>query len=575
MFCIQCGTNNPDQADFCIGCGQRIEKEDRPAEPAASSTNPAEVSFSNNPIPFEQFGPGMSSEPAIEDAPTAIPSATPPEQSFAYSFDAMPPSSAEAFYAPATGMVSAETYPLYPQMSESPEAQLDRIGGVYGPPPETPPPAPPSGFKALANPLPRLAFIGAIVLVVTILVVLFFTGSDWASGAQHVALGAGIMALLIALGTAVRALAGMASRANPKRVIQFVSAGIAILLLALLCLTGFTQQATIHGLQAHSLEGQQQWQPAINEYQLAGEREPISDNIARVYNEWGEQLAGQQRNQEAFVKFDVVLNAFGSPAAELNRAQTGEINAYLGWAKQAMDTKAYSDATQRYDELLQKPYCQANCQTQVNAFDATAYYDFAEVQLGTQDYTNAVSNFGTVLSRFSNSPEATKLHGDYAKSLYGEGQQQLTTACSTAIPTYQQLTSQFADTPQGQQAAAALKAPQAVKGRFVGVVPHSSFLSDMAALMKGLHANIPNATFYNILAASPATTMNSDGSFTFKSIAQGTYDLAWGTNNTADGSQSYTFYTNMVDGSLQYVATVGPLCAYDFGDIQRDIPSAP
>jgi tetratricopeptide (TPR) repeat protein len=575
MFCIQCGSDNPDQAIFCRSCGRRFEKEDRPTGPLALSTNPDQVSIHNAPSPSEQLWPGAPSELAIEDTPTAISNTPLPEQYYLPSTGATLSAAAEVFYTPSVDIPSADTYPTFPPMAESTEAQL-QIPGSSGTPPFGTPPAPRSSrFNALAKPLPRLVFAGAIVLVAAILVVLFFTGTDWAAGAMHVALGAGIIALLIASAVVVRSFAGMASRANPKRVIQFISANVAFLLLTLLFLAGFTQQATIHSLQAHSLEGQQQWQRAINEYQLAGERTPVSDNIARVYNEWGEQFAGQQRYQEAFVKFDMVLNAFGSPAAEVNRAQSGEINAYLGWAKQAMDTKSYSDATQRYDELLQKPYCQASCQNRVDMFDATAYYDLAEFQLGTQDYSGAVSNFGTVLSRFPNSPEATKLHGDYAQSLYGEGQQQLTSLCNTAIPTYQQLASQFADTPQGRQAAAALKAPQPVKGHFVGVVPHAGYLSDVAALMKGLYQNMPQNSFFNLLTVSPTTVINSDGSFTFKAIPQGTYDLAWGTNNTADGSQLYTSYFFQSNNSIVYAAKVGPLCAFDFGDIHEDIPSAP
>jgi tetratricopeptide (TPR) repeat protein len=422
--------------------------------------------------------------------------------------------------------------------------------------------------------MPLLVVLCFTVLVAGIFIILFFTGSDWAAGAIHLAIGAAGIALLIVLATVVRSFAGMASRANPKRVRQFISAGVAFLLLVLLSLGGFTQQGAIHSLQAHSFEGQQQWQSAINEFQLAGERAPASVNIARVYNEWGEQLAGQQHFQASFVKFDTVLNAFGSPADQVNRAQTDEINAYIGWAKQAMDAKSYSDATQRYDELLQKSYCQASCQTKVGLLDATAYYDLAEFQLGAQNYTDAVTSFGTVLSRFPSSPEATKLHGDYAQALFGEGQAQLTSSCSSAITTYQQLASQFADTSQGQQAAAALKAPQPVKGHFAGVVPNSSSLVDIAALMKGLSRNMSSTDFYTLLASSPQVVINSDGSFTFKSVPQGTYDLAWGTNNTADGSQLYNS-AFLPDNSVAYVAQVGPLCAFDFGDIQENIPVAP
>jgi tetratricopeptide (TPR) repeat protein len=551
MYCIQCGTQNPDQAMFCRNCGRSLSIEEKPTGPVAIFTSSAQGSAHYTPIPSEQYWPGTPHELAVEDAPTAIPQTPLAEQYFTPPIDAIHPA-AENFFAPAMDSTSAPTYATYP-------------------------PPHPSRFHRLANPLPTVFLALAIVVVAAIFVVLFFTGTDWAAGATHVAIGAAITALLVVTTAAVRSFAGMASRANPKRMSQFISAGVAILLLTLISLAGFTQQSTIHSLQAHALEGQQQWQRAIDEYQMAGERVPVSDNIARVNNEWGEQFAGQQRYQEAFVKFDTVLNAFGSPAAEVNRAQTDEINAYLGWAKQAMDTKAYNDATQRYDELLQKPYCQARCQTQVNRFDATAYYNLAESQLGTQDYTDAVSNFGTVLSRFPDSPEATKLHGDYAQSLYGQGQQQLASACSTAIPTYQKLASQFADTTQGQQAAAALKAPQPVKGRFTGVVPNKPSLSDIAALMKGITSSTTSNQFYPVFnsGSTPKATIHSDGSFAFQPVPQGTYDLVWGTNNTADGNQYYFFRYQGTDGSPIYVANVGPLCAFDFGDIHEDVPTAP
>ena len=116
------------------------------------------------------------------------------------------------------------------------------------------------------------------------------TGSDWAAGAKQVGIVAGILALVILLITVVRMLLGMAAKSNPTRLIQLISAGLVILLLSLLCLVGLTQQSAIHSLQAHSWEGQQQWQSSINEYQLAGEGAPTSENIARVYNLWGEQI---------------------------------------------------------------------------------------------------------------------------------------------------------------------------------------------------------------------------------------------------------------------------------------------
>jgi len=449
-------------------------------------------------------------------------------------------------------------------------------GGAYvdmpnAPPPPPIPPARPSRFKELAKPLPLWAFIGTIIVVAGLLILLQLTGADWAVGAYHVAIAAGITALLIALAAGIRGFAGMAARNNSKRVVQFVSAGVAILLLLAFCFAGFTQQATLHGLQAHNLEGQQQWQIAINEYQLAGETAPTSDNLARVYNEWGEHLTAQQRYEQAFTKFDVVLNSYSSLKDEVKRAHEGKIKAYLGWAKQAADQRDYATATTRYDQLLQLDYCDVSCQTQANTLDATAYYNLAESQLTAQDYNDAMSTFNVVVTRFPNSAETAKLHGDYAKALFGEGQQQLASSCPGAIPTYQQLSSQFADTPQGQQAAAALKAPQPVKGHFIGIVPQNPSLTDIAVLMKGLYNNFPRDRFFAMLGSAPTATIQRDGSFTFQPVQQGTYDLVWGTNNNADGAQYYIY--SFPPNPL--VITVGPLCAYDYGDINQNVPAAP
>ena len=54
---------------------------------------------------------------------------------------------------------------------------------------------------------------------------------------------------------------------------------------------------------------------------------------------------------------------------------------------------------------------------------------------------------------------------------------------------------------------------------------------------------------------------------------QGTYDLAW-VNILNDGSAIYSiFYYNVNDPgkAASYVANVGPLCPFDFGDIPEPI----
>ncbi len=515
MYCIQCGTYNPDNAAFCGVCGRQPGRD----------ANPSLVMQEH------------ASQPAYA------------EQSF----------------------TTIDDIQLIPQ---HPPLQLNQPPFIHPVAPSAPPPkVRQPWYKALSKPMPIWALIGSIVLVALLLIVLQLTGSDWAAGATRVGIGAGILALVILLITLVRMILGIDAKSNPTRLIQLVSAGLAILMLALLCLIGLTQQSAIHSLQAHAWEAQLQWQSSINEYQLAGEGAPTSENIAQVYNQWGEQFSSQQHYIDALAKFNLVLTAYGSASTGVARAQSDTISAYLAWGQQASHTHDYSAAANHYDTLLQLSYCAATCQSQANALDATAYYNLAEGQLAAQNYLDAVNNFQIVVSRFASSPEAQKLHADYAKALLGHGKQQLTATCSSAIPTYQQLSKQFGDTPEGKQATSALKANQPIKGRFMSAVPNDPALTPLAALMHGLHQNIPDSQFFQLLNTAITTQIQSNGSFSFQPQPQGTYDFAWGTTRS-NGSKHFQFAYNK-DGSSFYVANVGPLCPYDFGTIDESIPIAP
>ena len=614
MFCKQCGTYNPDHASFCGGCGNRLDKATgTPAGNIVShpTTPLPEVLMSSGQVPFEHMptvqdippsggdllAPGNPPVQFITPTGYGMPSPVPPMPSSPSHapeslspYNVPPPLQYWGLSAPLTPLPPVQQPPfnqappptevyepgspssaMYPIMPQAPVSQSEMFNFPYSG--AIAPAAPPTvvripWYRTLAKPLPLLAFIGSIILVVLLLVILQITGSDWAVGALHLGITAGIIAVLIVLVTGVRSVLGMAARTNPKRLVQFISASVSFLILMLLFLVGLTQQSTIHSLQAHNWEGQQQWQSAINEFQLAGEGAPTSNNIARIYNEWGEQFSTQQRYPDAFAKFDIVLNNYSSATAEVARAQSDKVATYLNWGKQADQQKDYASATMRYDALLQLPYCNSNCQNEASALDATAYYNLAETQLMAQQYSDAINNFQVVLTRFGSSPEAHKLHGDLAKSLFGQGQQQLTTSCPSAIPTYQQLSTQFADTPEGQKAATALNAPQAVKGHFTGSIPNNPSLARVAALIKGLYVGIPSAQLSTLFYSSPQTPIASDGSFTFSPQPQGSYDLAWGTIIIATGAGILSFNPS------RYVANVGPLCPYDFGDIPADVLAA-
>ena len=558
MFCIQCGAFNPDKAVSCGKCGWRFDQ--------AASLPPENVI--NQPItPLPQV-PVSNSPQSLAGEFIPIMQETPPASGFLPSqgsppmLDAVQPTygipQSDQPSAPSPDLPFEPTKPYLPPYS-APEAS-----------PTPPPTMQEPWYKVLPKSMPLWVFIGSIVAVVVLLVVLQVTGSDWAAGAERVGIVAGILALVIALATAVRILLGMAAKTNPKRVIQLVSAGLSILLLLLLCLVGLTQQYAIHGLQAQAWEGQQEWQSSINEYRLAGEGAPTSENIAHVYNEWGEQFSAQQRYQDAIARFNIVINNYGSASTGVARARSDIIKTYLAWGQQASQKHDYMSATSHYDDLLQLPYCTANCQSQGNALDATAYYNLAESQLATHDYTDAVTNFQVVVSRFASSPDVQKSHGDYARALLGHGQEQIATSCPSAIPTYQQLSTQFGNTPEGQKANRALKEPQPVKGHFTGSVPNDPALTPKAALMHGLYPNMSDSQFYQLLSVAPTVTIQSNGTFNFPPLKQGSYELAWGSDRS-DGARLYT--SSFYGDSPAFAATVGPLCAFDFGNINEKIPT--
>ncbi len=426
---------------------------------------------------------------------------------------------------------------------------------------------------AKPKPMPVWLLIGGVVLVVLLLIVLQLTGSDWAAGALHAGIVAGILALALLVFTIVRVIMGKASKSNPARLIQLISSVLVILLLSLLCLVGLTQQFAIHNVQAHAWEARQQWQSAINQYQSSGEGAPTSEDIARIYNLWGEQYTARQQYVESLAKYNIVLTYYGSASTGIARAQSDSIAAYVAWGRQASQQHDYAAATNHYDDLLRLPYCAATCQSEASALDATAYYNLAESRLAAKDYATAINNFHTLVSRFASSKEAHTAHRDYAKSLLGEGEQQIKGAvCSSAVPTYQQLSAQFGDTPEGQQATSALKANQPVKGHFITTVPNASNLTPVATLIQGLNNNMSDSQFFQLLGASPTATIQSNGDFAFSPLPQGSYGLAWGTNQS-DGTKHFQFAYN-ADGSAAYVAKVGPLCAFDFGNLNETIPTS-
>lgn len=421
------------------------------------------------------------------------------------------------------------------------------------------------------QPISPWMFLGSIAAGILLLAGLIFLNPDWATGALIAGVVALTAAILLLIATGVRVALGLLAVTNPHRRVQLISTALLVLLLFLVSGVGMTQQSGFHGFQARYLESQHNWSTAINEYQAAGETAPASTNLARVYNEWGEDLSQQQHYAEAVAHFNTVLQNYIKAPTQLARVRKDLLATYLAWGDTDVQQHDYIDATSHYDALLSFQFCDSACQNVAKPRDATAYAHLAEQQLSTQHFVLAVNAFTVLTTRFASSPEAkqAQTHTDYAKALWDLGQQQLTTTCTSAVRTYQQLAQQFADTTQGQQAATALQQPVAVKGRFTTTLPHGAAYTPTVALVQGLFVGIQQFQFPPLLRRASLVHIQSDGTFTFPSIPQGTYELVWSNDGTL-----HFYYANS-GKTVLYTAQVGPLCTYNYGAINETIPALP
>lgn len=401
----------------------------------------------------------------------------------------------------------------------------------------------PGGAARLLRPLPIWLYIPGALIVAAVLI--FFTGADWAAGARTAALEALVAGALFLVIFATRVVASRLAKTKHYRRSQFISALVLLVLLAALGIGSLTQQTGVHAAQARFLEHQEQWQPAINEYQASGEHAPASENIARIYNEWGEQLTGLEQYENALARFGTVTSHYAKASTEVARAKK--------------DT-------------------------------ATAYYRLGEQRLAAHNYSGAISAFAQLTTHFSDSSEAHNAHADYARALMAAAQQQMATACSSAAGLYQQLARQFADTPEGQQAATALKQPQSVKGHFTSKIPNGDDVPEV--FLVPTSNGLPISGIPRNRKGELMQVVKSDGTFDFQNVKQGQYQLGWGTRNKRTGTEVIEFISlsnltqfptatgtpssgwQNVSGDVPFhMATVGPLCSFDFGKLDVTFPS--
>jgi tetratricopeptide (TPR) repeat protein len=408
---------------------------------------------------------------------------------------------------PLYGAPGAPGYPTYPGMPGMP-------GG-----PSVPlypaPPTPTGGLRAmLARGFPIwLTLVVGVVSLVAVAAGFFIAEllahADWADGARAAGIVALALAGIVLIGMITRLAAG---RRTP--VMALLSAAL-LLVLLVSGVGGLTFTAPIHAFQAKSLESAKVYQSAVDEYAAAGETAPNAPNIARVFDEWGEDLLAANQYQTALTKFTTVTSNYSQTTAAITRANRDIFQTYTNWVKAGASDVPYSDAISFFGAYAGRFNCDSACQSDAHDIEAQARFQYG-TQLASQSrYSDAIAQFESVQKNFAQSSFASKAHASAATAYLALAKQQKGSDCSSAIPTYQTLAKSYADTPEGKQAASDLAAPQPVSGTVTNIPG-----SGPATLILSRTLDEAAGTFSDDYE-TPVDA--SSGKFTFASVTQGSY----------------------------------------------------
>jgi hypothetical protein len=335
---------------------------------------------------------------------------------------------------------------------------------------------------------------------------------DWASGA----IAAGYVALVLAALSLI--VVGLRVGFG-RRAATFFAVGIAsIVILGALGGSGLVLLPTpLHRAQAQSLESAQKWSDAVAQFQKAGEHAPGSHDLARVYDEWGDDLAGQKLYVQASAQYEYVTATFTAATAELQRAKDS---------------------------------------------DARVLFEYGTQLAGQGQLQQALDQFAKVITTYPTSSYAAQAHASSATAYYTLGQQAIQSGdCSSALPIYQNLVQQYSDTAEGAEAKHALAAPVAVSGQINNLPGTPVSYVALSSRVTGPIATQVSGNFDGSnLSQDYRTQLQGGGQFKFSSVAQGKYNLA---AFFTDGS--IVAWYNTQSGYTPYVITVGPLCPVDTG----------
>lgn len=418
----------------------------------------------------------------------------------------------------------------------------------------TPPAIPPEAPRRVPPILQQIGLAVAAVLatlVVAWLVRTLVQHGDWTIGA----IGVGATALF--LGT-LALIAGVAWYFLGRRVIStlLVAALVAVVLFAsgggLIAAAG-----SLHSTQAHYSEARGLWSDAIDEYAHTGQLAPNAPDIARVYDEWGEQLLNSNSYSAAVARFNTVNKHYGKSGDAVARATSDLYQAYRAWMHADAANVTYDGAIASFTGYASNANCTTTCQAEIPTLLAQAHFEYGKQLARQTHYADAVTHLEIVQAQYAQSPYAAQAYVAAASSYYALGQQQIASAatCTSAVKTYKTLLAHYGDQPEAAKARTAMAAPQNVIGTFKGF-PRNPL--PVAHLSKS--AVIDGLIFSNDFTAQiDATT----GAFTFKQVPQGAYILS--TARDLHSAVDYTYYTTPKGGL--YNVQVGPLCATQLGTI--------
>ena len=385
-------------------------------------------------------------------------------------------------------MPSYPNYPGYPGYPGSPSMPLSpqTIPG-FGPTSTVL--TRPNEPNILQKPFSRVIVVAVALAALVILALTYavdvLLGADWANGAR--------LAGFVAFGLAGAALVVLVARliAGRRALATILLGGVLVCVLLASGGAGIGLTPEIHHLQGSVLENGHQWSQAIAEYRLSGEAAPNAPDIARTYDEWGEQFLAENNYGQAVQHFTIVVNTYNRDEATLNRANADLFRAYSAWIKTNGTDVPYADAVQFLTGYQSNSQCDATCQSEVVEVTAQAYYQWGTLLYNRGSYQQAVDELEQAQT-YAKSSYATLAHTEAAKAYLSLGKQQISSDCESAIPTYQTLAQRYSDTPEGKEAKKELAAPQNVTGQITGLPAGAATIMYLSR-----HAN-PNSFFASL-----------------------------------------------------------------------------